>query len=131
MNDPLLSNFIYVSKFIATDIIIKTAINNCRITSCYAGKINAVIYPGGDIYPCELLNNKIGNLRNANYDFKALWLSKERKDITDKIEEAKCHCSHGCNMLSNIVYNPKYLPEIVMNFMNMLLHNLKSGNRLV
>ena len=42
---------------------------------CYAANLSGVIYAGGDVYPCEILEEPLGNLRDADYDFRKIWFS--------------------------------------------------------
>ncbi|MCD6093952.1 MAG: radical SAM protein [Candidatus Omnitrophica bacterium] len=77
-------------------------------TSCYAGVLSAVIYEQGDVYPCELLDRKMGNLRKFDYDFKRLWVSSEAREIKREIRESRCFCRHECNLPINIFFNLKF-----------------------
>ena len=39
------------------------------------------MFANGDIYPCELLiDRKLGNVRDAGYDFKKIWFSEEAEE---------------------------------------------------
>ncbi len=76
---------------------------------CYACKLDVVINEEGDVYPCEMLNKKIGNLREYGYDFKKLWWSKNAQEIREFIKDSKCFCTHECAMRTNLLYNPKVL----------------------
>ncbi len=80
---------------------------------CYAGKINAVIYPDGEVYPCELLDEKIDNIRNYKLDMKKLWTSEQANKIRKKIEKKQCFCTHECFLTTNILYNLKLYPKIL------------------
>jgi len=84
-------------------------------TSCYAGVLSAVIYEQGDVYPCELVDKKMGNLRKFDYDFKKLWISKEAKEIKREIRESRCFCRHECNLPINIFFNPKSWGRFLFN----------------
>lgn len=41
-------------------------------TPCYAANLSGVMYPEGDVYPCEILDDshKIGNIRDFDLNFK-------------------------------------------------------------
>lgn len=93
--------------------IIKTLETNKYQIPCYAGVLNAVMFSEGDIYPCELLNKKIGNIRNFNYDFKKLWKSKQANKIRNHIKKSKCFCTHECFLNTNILFNLKKLPRLL------------------
>ena len=95
-------------------LIADTYENNRYITRCYAGLLNAVIYENGDVFPCELLNKKIGNLRQEGYDFKKLWHSKRAQEIRRWIKKNKCFCTHECYWINNIAFNPKYLIRLLL-----------------
>lgn len=84
-------------------------------TPCYAALLNAVIYSNGDVYPCEILgvDKKIGNLREADMDFGALWRSRRRRDTARWIRDSKCHCTHECHIPVNLLFNPARLPSLL------------------
>ena len=85
------------------------------VTPCYAGGLSGVMYPEGDVYPCELLSDehKIGNIRDFDLNFKKLWLSQKAKEEVDFIKKTKCFCTHECFNSVNILFNPKFYPEII------------------
>lgn len=95
------------------NIITETYKKNKFITPCYAGKLNAVMYEEGDIYPCELLNKKFGNIRYYNYDFQKLWHNKKAIEVRDYIKKSKCFCTHECYLIENILFNPKNLIKML------------------
>ena len=84
-------------------------------TPCYAGNLSGVMYPEGDVYPCEILDDshKIGNIRDFELDFKKLWLSYKAKQEVKFIRKTKCFCTHECFNSVNILFNPKFYPEII------------------
>lgn len=91
------------------EIISKTFKEKKYLIPCYACKLDAVISEEGDVYPCEILNRKIGNLREYEYDFKKLWFSEKAIEIRDFIKNSKCFCTHECTTRTNILFNPKIL----------------------
>tara|TARA_Y100000310_G_C20700067_1_gene828940 strand:+ start:1166 stop:2197 length:1032 start_codon:yes stop_codon:yes gene_type:complete len=121
LNKNLEGGLIKSAKQIMTELNIGIVKKNKYITPCYAGSINAVIYANGDTYPCEILNSKMGNLRDHNYNFKELWFSNKSKEIRSGIKKTKCFCTHGCNMLPNIIFNQKYYPKILLKYLEDLL----------
>lgn len=119
VSDPLIANLVAAGKFESSKQLIRTVREDKYLFPCYAGKINAVIYPGGDLFPCELLNDKIGNLRDHGYDFKKLWFSKRAEEIRKKIKKTKCYCTHECNLLPNVMFNPRFIPGILVNYLRL------------
>ena len=85
------------------------------VTACYAGNLSGVMYPEGDVYPCEILSeeHKIGNIRDFNLDFKKLWLSHKARKEVKFIRNTKCYCTHECFNIVNILFNPKFYPKIL------------------
>lgn len=73
-----------------------------RIIPCLAGYIDGVIYPNLDAAICEP-TNVIGNLKDYDYDFNKLWLSKSAEDMRRKTK--KCYCIHSCNILHSLKYS--------------------------
>jgi MoaA/NifB/PqqE/SkfB family radical SAM enzyme len=84
---------------------------------CYAGTLSAVLDECGNVFPCELLNKNMGNLRNFGYDFKKLWLSKKAGNIREYIKKSKCFCTHECNLPINIFFNLKSLCKLLRNIL--------------
>lgn len=85
---------------------------NTRYMDCYAGKVNTVLYPSGEVAPCEVLP-AIGNLRDFDYDFKALRSSRKAEDVRESIRDRRCHCYHPCYTLTNILFNPRELLKLI------------------
>ena len=82
-------------------------------TSCVAGRIFGVLKSNGDVYPCEILNKKIGNIKNYNYDFKKLWFTSLAKKTRNWIKSTNCNCHWECIYSYNLISNPKYVFKII------------------
>ncbi len=82
---------------------------------CYAANISGVMYPEGQVYPCEILNKShlIGNIRDFNLNFRQLWLSQKAKEEVNFIRKTKCFCTHECFNQVNILFNPKFYPKLI------------------
>jgi radical SAM protein with 4Fe4S-binding SPASM domain len=105
-------NSIIGSLVTARDIAIRRSIlsgirGNFIQGNCMAGILGTVIYENGEVFPCEILSDKIGNIRDYDYDFKKIWFSKRRVDIIKKINREKCWCTHECFQGLNVVSNTK------------------------
>jgi|TARA_B110000438_G_C15762426_1_gene627947 MoaA/NifB/PqqE/SkfB family radical SAM enzyme len=89
---------------------------------CYSANLSGVMYEEGQVFPCELLDKKhmIGNIRDFNLNFKSLWLSKKAKDEVDFIKKTKCFCTHECFNSVNILFNPKFYPELIKLSLSMI-----------
>jgi len=81
--------------------------NRYQGIDCVAGDKVGVIYSNGEVFPCELLKEKIGDLKDFNFDFKRLWNSERRKEISKNILKNRCFCTHECFLTSSMFLNPK------------------------
>ena len=97
------------------DLIPKTIASGFQ-SNCYAGRLIGVIYSNGVVYPCELLEKPLGNLRDFEMNLPALWASSRTREVTDWIWSSKCHCTHECFMAVNLLFNPKYYPRLLWEY---------------
>ena len=79
--------------------------------SCVSGRLACVIYSNGDVTECETKNSLIGNLRDANYDFPALWFSERAKQISKEAADG-CFCTHECGHYASTIYSPVLLAKV-------------------
>ncbi|MCO5142316.1 MAG: radical SAM protein [Oligoflexia bacterium] len=114
----LSGTFYHVNKMKSERVLVNTLQTNSFQTECFAGRVNAVVYPNGDLFPCEILDKKIGNLRDVNYQFLKLWKSPVNKQITSNIVKNKCFCTHRTFIISNVIFNKK-------NFLSSIWQTLK------
>ncbi len=102
-------------RILLNELVYKTYESNKYTTPCYAGNLSGVMYPEGNVYPCEILDesHKIGNIRDFDLDFKKLWLSDKAKKEVRFVRKTKCFCTHECFNIVNILFNPKYYPKVL------------------
>lgn len=102
-------------RILLNELVYKTYESNKYSTPCYAGNLSGVMYPEGNVYPCEILDDshKIGNIRDFDLDFKKLWLSDKAKKEVEFVRKTKCFCTHECFNIVNILFNPKYYPKVL------------------
>jgi MoaA/NifB/PqqE/SkfB family radical SAM enzyme len=73
-----------------------------------------VIYENGDVYPCEIMGYKFGNLRDVDYDVKKLLFSLKGRKIIEKIQQKKpCYCTWENIISVNLLFSPLYYPRIL------------------
>jgi radical SAM protein with 4Fe4S-binding SPASM domain len=88
--------------------VIKSILENkYKGGGCSAGSIGGVIYPDGSVFPCELLNDSFGNLRDYDFNLKRLWNSDKADKIRSKIQDTYCQCTQECFLSSNFLIQPK------------------------
>lgn len=107
-----LAQFVHAKERLSTRTVLKTIETGEFQVPCYAGALSAVISEEGDVYACEMLDKKIGNLREHGYDLPRLWETERAGALRDFIRDSKCFCTHECNMSINLLFNPAVYPKI-------------------
>ena len=79
--------------------------NKAYPMKCFAGSLNAVIAPAGNVFACEQLDGRLGSLRAANFNWKMLWRSNQAKDLRKFIKSKKCYCTNECYLPFNLSYD--------------------------
>lgn len=93
------------------DLIAKTKETNEAQLTCYAGTAGAVIYDEGTVSSCENLES-VANLRDFDWNFKALWHSPKMKARRAKVADG-CFCTHESNCYyPSLPFNPGHLIQI-------------------
>ena len=75
----------------------------------------------GDIFPCELLNMKLGNIREAGYDIKKILKSEKAKSVVKWIRDNKCFCTFECAVQNSLAYNHQNFPRLAVKFAKVIL----------
>jgi len=105
--DTSLFSRLFLNLSNLTQKVIKNRlINKKREIKCYSGRRMLVIDDIGDVYPCEVLDRKIGSLRDINYNFNHIFESKIYKETIDYINRKKCVCPWICSIKNSIISNP-------------------------
>ena len=98
--------------------LISTAFNDRFVTPCVAGRKMCVVTEEGFVKPCELLPHNYGNLRDYDYDIKALLGNQEAINSRKWIEETKCKCTFECALAANVTWNVSQYPRVVLSALN-------------
>ena len=86
--------------------------------TCVAGKLAAVLYGNGEVYPCEILDKPLGNIRDFDYDISAVLGTEQARKCNDFIKKTRCSCDHGCFIGATMTYSPKYYPSLAKEWSN-------------
>lgn len=87
-------------------------------STCVAGKVAAVLYGNGEVYPCEILEKPLGNIRDFDYDISSVLKTKQTQECNDFIKKTCCSCDHGCFIGATMTYSPKYYPALAKEWVN-------------
>lgn len=98
----------YLSRFLKNP--------NKQPIQCFSGFNSFFIDPYGNLYPCIMLNNKLGNLKNKN--LKQLLSSGKAEKIRKYIANGKCSCWTDCEALNSLYSNPYELIRAFFKSLN-------------
>ncbi len=120
------SDFINAKRIVRHKHIAKTVRENRYLIPCYGGVLGAAIFSNGDVYPCELHTDlKLGNLRDCDFDFKAIWNNEKAQAARNLIRDGKCFCTYECFLTVNILFNPLLFPRILKEWLSIKWAKLK------
>lgn len=106
-NNRLLSKIEVLKRQYAIDILK----NKKRPFTCMAPKINAVIYPNGEVSFCEFIT-PVGNLRDFNFNLFKLWQSEKANYLRSQLTD--CACTLPCSYIStSLSYDEKALLQLL------------------
>jgi len=80
---------------------------------CRAGDVTAYVAPEGKVYFCEELDKPVGDLREADYDFKKIWFGDQAEELRNFIAKKQCCCTHSCFVGSSILFDASRYPSII------------------
>ena len=83
------------------------------VSHCPAGSLFGVIGADGQVYPCEILDRPLGNLRDYDLNFMKVWQNPKTSAAKKFIKDSNCHCSYECAWSINIISNKKYIPKLI------------------
>jgi len=108
-------------RLVYYDLAVKVMRESRQVIPCYAGISNAHMSPYGDIWPCCTLGyeKSMGNIREFDYDFTALWKSPKANNIREYIHQGNCHCPLANQTYSNILM---HLPSMLKAMKNLMIN---------
>ena len=86
-----------------------------RISPCYAGELIGILSETGQVYLCETLDRPMGNIRDFDCDFSALWSSDAAAAARRYQHELGCQCTYECAMSVNSLFNPRRALRVLKN----------------
>jgi molybdenum cofactor biosynthesis enzyme MoaA len=82
--------------------------------TCAALKKIVFIDEVGDVYPCVLIRDSLGSLRENDYDIRKIIRSRTARDIVAKYRiYAGCYCQWDCGIFNSIIYDPRSYFRII------------------
>lgn len=88
-----------------------------QIIPCYAGIASAQISPDGDVWPCCIRAESMGNLREAGYDFKKIWNSPAANAMRKSIKDKECYCPLANASYTNMLMDMPTMCKVGIKFL--------------
>jgi MoaA/NifB/PqqE/SkfB family radical SAM enzyme len=73
---------------------------------CHAGFLSVHIGADGDVWSCCVLARSFGNVRDAGFDFRAVWFSAEAEEFRTWMRERRCACPLANAAYTNLLAEP-------------------------
>lgn len=108
----IFADFINAMRIFRRRILEKTVRENKWQLPCLAANLGGVMLSNGDVYPCELLEKKIGNIRDVDFNFRELWFNEKASEIRKFIKDTKCFCTYECFLTLNTFFSLKTFPKV-------------------
>jgi MoaA/NifB/PqqE/SkfB family radical SAM enzyme len=86
-----------------------------QVIPCYSGFASAQIAPDGDVWMCCIKAKSIGNLRDADYDFKKVWFSEGADLLRKSIKRGECYCPLANAGYTNMLHRMRSLFRAAKN----------------
>jgi len=111
INDVFFQRMNHAFRLVYYDLAIRILKERRQVIPCYGGISNAHMTPYGDIWPCCTLGyeRSMGNLRDYDYNFQALWNSAKAREVRNYIRQGNCSCPLANQTYSNILMHPPSL----------------------
>ncbi len=85
-----------------------------RHLPCTAGTLSAVIFENGDVRPCEILGDSLGNLNAHGWDLEHVWKGAAADALRARIESTRCACTWECAQADNVLFSPRMWPALAL-----------------
>ena len=103
--------------FTSMEVILKVLKQRSHPFNCVAADKLISVTERGEVFPCELLDKPMGNLRDYNYDIKEII---KRSKLRGWIRKTKCTCTWECAVNASLIYDLRYYPKIIHRTMKIL-----------
>ncbi len=113
----------------STQMLEQAVETGAYLTPCLAGRRMVVMDDEGNVEPCEMLrvmlrekkgrlnDASFGNIRDYEYDIRAMLATPHAREILDYIVNTKCHCTFECAMAVNVLYTPRLWGRVAKNLL--------------
>lgn len=86
-------------------LVKRILLHETQVIPCYAGWASGQIYADGTVWPCCVRADNVGNLRDVDYDFKAIWFGDKIEEVRRSIAAKECHCPLANASYTNMLHD--------------------------
>ncbi len=86
-----------------------------QIIPCYAAIASCQISSWGEVWPCCVRGDNLGNLRDYNYDFFKIWFGEKAKEVRESIKNKECSCPLANASYTNMFLDPGTVVKVFLN----------------
>jgi MoaA/NifB/PqqE/SkfB family radical SAM enzyme len=97
------------------ELVKKVLIEKRQVLPCYAGFMSAQIAPDGEVWPCCIKAESMGNLRDVEHDFRRIWLSDKAERIRRPIRDKRCYCPLANASYTNMLVSYRTMAKVLRN----------------
>ncbi len=103
-------------KHLLREHILRVLRGEPAIGECYAGQLSGVLMANGSVYPCEMLDRCMGQVRDFGFDFSKLWRSPAAQAVRGSIDVKQCACTYECAWGVNLMFGLRHMPRLLAAF---------------
>jgi len=89
-----------------------------QVIDCYAGLASAHLAPDGHVWGCCVRAESLGNVRDHDYDFRAVWHSSRADAFRASVKNHECACPLANASYTNLLVDPGSLLRVVRNLVS-------------
>lgn len=98
---------------VSREYLIRSVVNEEFVSHCVAGRKLIILGETGEVFPCEILKQGMGNIRDCEYDLKGLLSQGKNRELVKWIKKSKCKCSFECALAANVIWGKWALFKIL------------------
>jgi MoaA/NifB/PqqE/SkfB family radical SAM enzyme len=95
------------------ELVKRTLREQRQVIPCMAGVASAQIAPNGDVWPCCVRAQSMGNLRDHDYDFGSVWRTGKAAQLRRSIKARECHCPLANAAYTNMLTHAPTVTKVV------------------
>jgi MoaA/NifB/PqqE/SkfB family radical SAM enzyme len=109
------------------ELVKRTLREHHQVIPCMAGVASAQIAPNGDVWTCCVRAESMGNLRDYDYNFGAVWRTGRAKQLRRSIKARECYCPLANASYTNMLAHTPTLVKVATDVVRSRRRPSKTG----